>query len=117
MELRAPFAGTVLSNALKAGEYAVPGVPVAWLADDSAWQVETTDLSEVDVVRVQAGSPASITLDALPEVEMSGVVESVRGVGENRQGDITYTAVIRLTDPDPRLRWNMTAFITIETLE
>jgi len=117
MELRAPFAGTVLSNALKAGEYAASGVPVAWLADDSAWQVETTDLSEVDVVRVQAGSPASITLDALPEVVMSGVVESVRGYGENRQGDITYTAVIGLTDPDPRLRWNMTAFIAIETSE
>jgi HlyD family secretion protein len=114
MELRAPFDGIVLSITLKAGEYATAGMPVAWVADDSGWNVETTDLSEVDVVRVQPGSPASISLDAMPEVEMDGVVESVRGYGESRQGDITYTAVIRLIDPDPRLRWNMTAFVTIE---
>jgi hypothetical protein len=53
-------------------------------------------------------------VDALPEMTFSGVVERIKPLGENVQGDITYKATIRLDENDPRLRWNMTAAVLIE---
>ena len=36
------------------------------LADTSAWQLETDDLTELDVVGIDAGDPVRFTLDAIP---------------------------------------------------
>jgi multidrug efflux pump subunit AcrA (membrane-fusion protein) len=112
-ELRAPFDGVVTALDLRKSEFVAPGVPVAWIADFSDWRIETTDLGEIDAVNVSVGDTASITLDALPDVELSGTVDSISGFGETRQGDITYKAVLRLEPPYPELLWNMTAYVTI----
>lgn len=112
-ELRAPFAGVVTALDLRQGEFVGPGIPVAWIADFSDWRIETTDLGEIDAVNVNIGDTASITLDALPEVELNGTVDSISGFGQTRQGDITYKAVLRLEPPYPDLLWNMTAYVTI----
>jgi HlyD family secretion protein len=45
-------------------------------------------------------------------LELTGKVASIKGFGENRQGDIVYTVVVKLDTQDPRLRWNMTAKVT-----
>ena len=73
-ELKAPFAGTVAEIAPVAGEQVVAGAVVVRLADLSAWQIETDDLTELDVVKVKAGAPASLTFDALPGVQLTGKV-------------------------------------------
>ncbi len=109
MVLEAPFGGTVVTNDLKVGERVAPNTPVATLADMATWQVETTDLTELDVVRVKVGGPVKITLDAIPGLELSGKVERIQALGQNKQGDITYKVVITLDQQDERLRWNMTA--------
>ena len=51
--------------------------------------------------------------DALPDVKLTGSVVQIEPVGVNKQGDITYTVVIRSDEHDDRLRWNMTATVTI----
>lgn len=113
-ELRAPFAGTVAELAISAGEQLNPGAPVVTLADLSRWQVETEDLTELDVVGVQPGAAALITFDALPEVELEGSVAFIRPRGADSRGDIVYTAVVEPATDDSRLLWNMTAVVTIE---
>jgi len=110
-ELHAPFAGVVADLATVAGEQVAPGAPVVQLADLSHWHVETTDLTELNVVRVNEGDPATITFDALPGESFKGVVEQIKAIGENYRGDISYTAVVRPERTDPRLRWNMTAAV------
>jgi HlyD family secretion protein len=112
-ELRAPFAGTIAALDAQGGEYVAPGTPVVHLADLSAWQIETTDLTELNIVRVHEGSQATVTFDAIPGLELPGKVSSIRALGENKQGDITYVVTIKLDRQDPRLRWNMTAAVTI----
>ncbi len=112
-ELRAPFDGVVTAIDLREGEFVSPGIPVAWVADFSDWRVETTDLGEIDAVNVRVGDTATVTLDALPDVELTATVDSVSGFGETKQGDITYKAVLRLEPPYPELLWNMTAYVTI----
>jgi multidrug efflux pump subunit AcrA (membrane-fusion protein) len=114
-ELKAPFAGTIASLDLEVGEQVAATIPVVQLADLSEWRVETDDLTEINVVYVQVGDSVSISIDALPELELTGTVERIKPLGENKQGDITYTATIIPAGSDERLRWNMTASVIIET--
>jgi HlyD family secretion protein len=113
LQLRAPFDGVVVSLNIKTGEIAAPGVPVVWLADLSAWQIETDDLTELSVVRVQEGAPVSISFDAIPDLQLKGRVVRIKALGEDKRGDITYTVIIQPEQHDSRLRWNMTASVTI----
>ena len=112
-ELRAPFAGTIADSYVKAGEQVVAGVPVVELADLRVWQVETSDLTELDIVRVQTGEDVSVTFDAIEELELTGKVVHIKPIGREQLGDITYVVTVELDQQDPRLRWNMTAVVTI----
>ena len=113
-ELKAPFAGTVAALDARLGEQVGPGSPVVQLADLSAWQIETDDLTELNVVRVAEGAPASITFDAIPGLKVTGKVSRIKPLGENKQGDMTYVVIVAPDQVDPRLRWNMTASVAIE---
>ncbi len=113
-ELRAPFAGVVAFLDVHVGEQATPGTVVARVGDPSAWEIETTDLTELNVVNVHEGTQATISLDALPGAELAGKVVRIRQFGENKQGDIVYTVVVQPDKQESRLRWNMTASVALE---
>ena len=115
--LKAPFAGILGSVNLKVGEFIAPGVQVIQLADLSAWQIQTDDLTERNVVEIRAGAPAIITFDALPGLELPGKIKRIDAFGANNHGDITYMVVIAPDRQDQRLRWNMTATATISTAD
>ena len=112
-ELRAPFAGVVAAIIPKAGEYVASGTALINLADMSAWQIETTDLTELNVGSVREGSAAEMTFDAIPGLKLPGTVSRIRALGENQQGDITYRVTVMPARHDAGLRWNMTASVTI----
>ncbi len=112
--LRAPFAGTVAEINLKVGELPDATADAVVMADFSQWKIETTDLTEISIVRVREGDTVSFTLDALPGEEFTGTVTEIKAIGKNRQGDITYTVVVMPDQQDEQVRWNMTAAVMIE---
>ena len=112
-ELRAPFSGVVAAIDPKMGEFVAPGTALVYLADPSSWQIETTDLTELNITRVSAGSPVTMTFDAIPGLQLPGTVSWIRLLGENKQGDIDYVVTVTPDRHDPRLRWNMTASVSI----
>lgn len=114
LDLKAPFDATVASVDTMEGEAAVQGTAVIRIADFSTWNVETTDLTELNIARITVGEPAIIHFDALPDVETAARVSSIKAFGENRQGDVVYTVILKLEAPDKRLRWNMTASVTFQ---
>jgi multidrug resistance efflux pump len=116
-ELKVPFTGLVAQLNLKTGEQVAPGQPAAVLADFSEWIVETEDLTEIEVPRLSVGTEVRITFDALPDLELAGVVESIGDLYVEKFGDVTYTVRIRLEEGDPRLRWGMTAIAHFEDLD
>jgi HlyD family secretion protein len=116
LELRAPFAGTIVSLEVVTGLYVVPGTPLVTLADFSTILVETEDVTELDILRIGPGAVVTVTFDAIPDLALRGQVKRINLVGQNRQGDITYTIVIELDQKDERLRWNMTASIVFDGL-
>ncbi|MDO9299950.1 MAG: HlyD family efflux transporter periplasmic adaptor subunit [Anaerolineales bacterium] len=111
-EVRAPFPGVITNLDLKVGEFAASGQPVITVADNSQWIVKTTDLTEIDVVKIKEGQPATVTLDALPGVELNGNVFSISQNFSENQGDVVYEVTILLTDQDPAMRWGMTAVVS-----
>ncbi|MEZ4517674.1 MAG: efflux RND transporter periplasmic adaptor subunit [Chloroflexota bacterium] len=116
MTLVAPFDGTIGQVSVEIGELAAPSVTVATLADMSRWQVETTDLVELDIAQAQVGESATITLDALPGEELSGTIVDVASVPELVRGDVTYRTRLDLDEyGDLPLRWGMTAIVHIDT--
>jgi multidrug resistance efflux pump len=114
LDLVATINGSVVKLDLIAGEQVTPGTPVVQLADFSQWYVETDNLTEIDVVNVSTDQAVSIVPDALPDVQLSGKVESIGDVYEEKRGDVTYTARILVNEVDPRLRWGMTVVVTFE---
>ncbi len=115
MTLTAPFDGVVGDITVEVGELAAPGVPVVPFADQSAWLVKTTDLTELDVVSVKAGLPAEIVIDALPGEVIEGEVIEISPAASLVRGDVVYEVTIALSDvADLPLRWGMTAFVDID---
>ena len=110
-ELRTPFEGTVADLNVKVGEAVGAGSTAVTIADFSNWIIKTSDLSEVDVVNVQEGQSVLITLDALPDIEFEGTVETISSVFNNAQGDVTYEVTISLQETDPAMRWGMTTLV------
>lgn len=116
-ELEAPFDGLVMEMDVSVNEWVGPEKWVIIVADTSRWYVETSDLTELEVVKIAEGQPATIVADALPEVEMSGVVEEISRSYKLQGGDILYTVRLAVKDVDPRLRWGMTVEVTFQPLE
>ena len=112
LELKAPFSGTIVTIDLFVGESVTTDKDAMLLADLSEWFIETDNLTEIEVVNVSVGQQVSIKPDALPDVNMTGEVESISGVFEEKRGDITYTVKIAVGIVDPRLRWGMTMAVT-----
>jgi multidrug efflux pump subunit AcrA (membrane-fusion protein) len=111
-ELKAPFKGTVADINVSLNQQAGPETWAVVLIDDRQWYVETSDLTEYDVVRVNVGDSAKIKIDALPQIEMAGVVEDISIAPKTQAGDVIYTVRLRIDNPDPLIRWGMTMEVT-----
>jgi multidrug efflux pump subunit AcrA (membrane-fusion protein) len=114
-ELTAPFDGTIMDINISSNQTVGPGTWAVAIADTSQWFVDTSDLNELDVVKVSLGQTVNITADALPGVKMSGVVEEIGNTPVNQGTDVLYTVHILLSNPDARLRWGMTMEVTFNT--
>ena len=112
-KLTAPFAGTVGMIHVQEGEEVLPGQPVLVTGDLTTLRVETTDLDEIDVARVQPGQLADLTFDALPEKTLRGRVVRVAPMSTPGQAAVSYAVIIEFEETDPALRWGMTAFVDI----
>jgi HlyD family secretion protein len=113
-ELKAPYDGVVAEVTVRVGEQLAAGATAVRFADLGGWKIETTDLADRQVVAVRKGARATVTVDAIPGLEIPGTVTAISQVGESRQGDIVYKVTVKPDTQDERLRWNMVAAVTIE---
>ena len=116
-QLRAPITATVLSLDLSVGETVNAGIPVAYLGNTNHWMVETKDLAEIDAADVAFGDTVTVKLDAFPDEEFSGTVTKIDPVGKLYLGDMTYQITVTLDEVDTRFMWNMTATVTVDTID
>ena len=98
----------------KAGQVVAQGEQVVTLADVKDWQVETDNLTELEVASVKVGQKVTITFDAISGKTFHGEVKEIAQRYAEKNGDIDYTVKIVLTDSNEQLRWGMTASVTFE---
>jgi len=113
--LTAPFGGTIADVNVEVGEIVAMSQPIVTLADFSGWLVETTDLTELDIVNVKVGLPVDVNVDALPDEVLHGTVSDIATVSTLTRGDVTYRVTIDLDEATEfPLRWGMTVFVDVD---
>lgn len=108
----APFDGVVAKMNARIGNSINPGEVAVTVADFSAWVVKTTDVTEIDVVKLSEGQPVTVTFDAFPNEELQGNIVNIGQTYTENQGDVVYEVTVMLADVDPNMRWGMTAAVT-----
>ena len=110
--LTAPSNGVVTAVTMSAGS---SGGSIT-IVDPSAMEVDVT-VSESDVPNVKVGDQATVSVDALSDVEFTGIVTSVSLIGTTTSGVVSYPVVIQITVPSgvqPRSGMSATATIITE---
>lgn len=110
----APFDGVVADLKAKAGGSINAGEIAVTVADFSNWVIKTTDVTEIDVVKLKEGQPVTVTLDALPDLKLKGEILAIGQNYSENQGDVVYEVTVLLTETNPSMRWGMTAAVKFE---
>ncbi len=114
--LKAPISGTVTQVYAKTGDTVTINQPAIRL-DDLSHILIDTQVSEVDINRVQVGQSATIKLDSAPGREYQGVVVEVPEAGQNLQGLVNFNVKVEVTNPDENTRPGMSATVDIVVKE
>lgn len=113
--ITAPIDGRVASLQIKEGEQASPGAPAITLIDEGAYHVEVS-VDEIDIDQIEEGQAVDITLDALPDTVLRGVIAEIAPTAATSgAGVVTYLVTINIDSDDISLKPGMTANATIVT--
>ena len=93
--LRAPFAGIVAAVNIEAGQQVNANTQAIEIADPSIVEVSGS-VDEIDVLFLQVGSQAFVSLEALGTQALQGAVSSIANSGTSQQGIVTYPVTIRV---------------------
>ena len=115
-----PIDGVVLSRAIDEGQTVAASLSTPTLftiaQDLKEMQVEA-DVDEADIGQVKEGQRVTFTVDAYLGETFEGEVTQVRLDPTVTSNVVTYTVVIKATNPDLKLKPGLTATISIFTLE
>ncbi|NLF51974.1 MAG: HlyD family efflux transporter periplasmic adaptor subunit [Leptolinea sp.] len=97
MEIKAPFDGTIGRLSVHTGDWVTPGQLILAMIDLKDLRVETTDLSERDVVKVRGGEPVTVYVKAL-DMDITGAVAEIAPMADTLGGDVVYQTIISLDE-------------------
>ena len=110
----APYEGVIASLSVIPGEFVQSDQIVVTLATLNTLQVETTDLSERDIMNVHIGDPVNIFVEALNK-DVSGKVIGISPIADTVGGDVVFKVTITFDEQPENLFWGMTAEVEIQS--
>ncbi len=132
-EYVAPFDGVITNVPVREGETVVPGIQnspgstLMTIADTSVITAEVK-VDETDIVNVQLGQPAEVSIDAIPKQKFKGIVTEIgrnavlRSTGvstaqttSSGQEAKDFKVVLALQDPPPNVLPGLSATARITT--
>ncbi len=113
-EIKAPFDGVVASVNVNVGDQIGPETPAIAVANFNDWVMETTDATGLEVVKLSVGQTAKMVPDAIPDLTLTGRIESISQSYTQQGGDILYKVRVKMDKVDPRVMWGMTFTVTFE---
>jgi HlyD family secretion protein len=107
--VNSPVDGTVLAVGVELGEQVSAGSVVATLADTQDIRL-VVNVEQRDIARVTPGQAVQVSVYALPDAEIVGVVDRIAPVASSGTGFVTFPVIIRLVEgPLERVLPGMTA--------
>jgi HlyD family secretion protein len=127
MQIRAPIDGIVVFNTIwkqgnmgevQEGDQVRPGVPFMQVVDPALMQVHVP-VNQEDLTALSIGERARVHLDAYPDLEFPGKLESIDPMG--KPGDFsqklrTFSATFSIQGNDARLMPDLSAAVDVEAV-
>jgi HlyD family secretion protein len=117
-EVRAPFDCTILTRPVSIGQAVSgsggfnSGTEVLTIADLNS-MIINAQVNQADVPRLKVGQPVEVTIEAVPGLVATGVVERISPQASIKNNIKGYPARIVLKQVDPRVLPGMTASVKI----
>ena len=73
----------------------------------------TVPFDESDISKLKVGQPATVTFDALTNVELAAKVRSISTIGTTSDSVVSYDATLRLTQRNAQVKPGMTASVAV----
>ena len=111
----APCDGKVVSVDVEKGDSVSSGTRVMTLVESGAGMQLILEIDELDIPMVEAGQQATLSVDALPDITLTGVVQKIAPLGNTETSVTTYDVYIELTgEVDSRVLGGMNVSGEIE---
>ena len=111
-----PVNGTVVSRNVDTGQTVAASFQTPTLfniAQDLTKMQVDSSVAEADIGKIQVGQPVEFTVDAYPDSPFKGKVSEVRNAPINVQNVVTYDVVVKVENPELKLKPGMTANVSI----
>jgi HlyD family secretion protein len=115
-----PVDGTVISRSVDVGQTVAASFQTPTLfniAQDLTRMQVNTSVAEADIGRIKMAQPVEFTVDAYPDIVFQGKVSEVRNAPVTVQNVVTYDVIVKVDNPDFKLKPGMTANVSIITAE
>ena len=112
--LTAPFEGQVGQvNVTRGGSSAGLGGAIL-LVDTSRFHIDVS-ADEIDIAKLKVGQTVTVSVDALPDVPITGKIDRIAPVATSQAGVVSYQVRVNVDSTDASLRAGMSANVTIVT--
>lgn len=115
-KIQSPVDGTVVSRNVDVGQTVAASFTTPTLfniaRDLKEMQIDT-NVNEADIGRVVNGQPVEFTVDAYSDAVFKGTVHQIRIAPAVVQNVVTYDVVVRVGNPELKLKPGMTANVNI----
>ena len=113
-----PVDGVVISRNVDIGQTVAASFQTPTLfsiAQDLTRMQIDTNVDEADIGRIRVGQSVQFTVDAYPDVQFPGKVSEIRNAPITVQNVVTYDVVVKVANPEHKLKPGMTANVSIIT--
>ena len=97
--LNAPWDGYITSIPVEVGQEIEPFEVVLTVINSGIVNVEGS-VDEIDVLSLRREEPVTVTIDALPDQELDGIITNISSTSTNDQGIVAFDVDIRVYVPE-----------------
>lgn len=111
-----PVNGTVVSRSVDVGQTVAASFQTPTLftiAQDLTKMQVDSSVVEADIGKIEVGQPVEFTVDAYPDSPFKGTVSEIRNAPITVQNVVTYDVVVKVDNPELKLKPGMTANVSI----
>jgi multidrug resistance efflux pump len=99
LDLKAPFNGTVVDVNVSNGQLVGSDTWAVLVADFSEWYVDSSDLTEQEVVNISMGQKATVSPDAMPDQHLTSQVTEIADMFNVQSCALSCAPARRSTGP------------------